>query len=93
MCNVEKGPYVAGWKTKKGPTALWMGFLNNDESKSCLSYMWNIYWSSSSSLPNMKTIHWRIKVFVCVEVLRLSQPSGVMSSEVSLPNHTFTGQD
>ena len=30
--------------------------------------------------------------FVCVEVLRRSQPNGVMSSPVSLPNHTFTGQ-
>ena len=30
--------------------------------------------------------------FVCVEVLRPSQPIGVMSSTVSLPNHTFTGQ-
>ena len=30
--------------------------------------------------------------FVCVEVLRPSQPSGVMSSVVNLPNHTFTGQ-
>ena len=24
--------------------------------------MWHAYWSSSSSLPNMKTVHWRIKV-------------------------------
>ena len=32
------------------------------------------------------------RVFVCVEVLRPSQPSGVMSSAVSLPNHTFAGQ-
>ena len=31
-------------------------------------------------------------LFVCVEVLRASQPNGVMSSAVSLPNHTFTGQ-
>ena len=31
-------------------------------------------------------------LFVCVEVLRPSQPSGVMSSAVSLPNHTYTGQ-
>ena len=31
-------------------------------------------------------------VFVYVEVLRPSQPNGVMSSAVSLPNHTFTGQ-
>ena len=29
---------------------------------------------------------------VCVEVLRPSQPNGVMSSVVTLPNHTFTGQ-
>ena len=31
-------------------------------------------------------------VFVCVGVLRPSQPNGVMSSAVSLPNHIFTGQ-
>ena len=31
-------------------------------------------------------------LFVCVEVLRPSQPNGVMSSAVSLLNHTFTGQ-
>ena len=31
-------------------------------------------------------------LLVCVEVLRPSQPNGVMSSAVSLPNHTFTGQ-
>ena len=33
-----------------------------------------------------------IQVLVCVEVLRPSQPNGVMLSMVSLPNHTFTGQ-
>ena len=31
-------------------------------------------------------------LFVCVEVLRPSQPNGVMSSMISLPNHTCTGQ-
>ena len=31
-------------------------------------------------------------LFVCVEVLQPSQPNGVMSSPVSLPNHMFTGQ-
>ena len=41
------------------------------------------------NLVKQKTITW---VFVCVEVLRPSQPNGVMSSAVSLPNHTFTGQ-
>ena len=31
-------------------------------------------------------------LFVCVEVLWPSQLIGVMSSAVSLPNYTFTGQ-
>ena len=31
-------------------------------------------------------------LFVCVEVLWSSQPDGVMSSAVTSPNHTFTGQ-
>ena len=29
--------------------------------------------------------------FVCVEILRPSQPNGVMSSAVSLPYHAFMG--
>ena len=33
-----------------------------------------------------------LSLFVCVEVLRPSQPSGVMSSVVSVPNYRFTGQ-
>ena len=33
-----------------------------------------------------------VRLFVCVQVLRPSQPNGVMSSAVSLPNHTFIGQ-
>ena len=36
--------------------------------------------------------HTEICLFVCVAVLRPSQPNEVMSSTVSLPNHTFTGQ-
>ena len=36
--------------------------------------------------------HFQLFCFVCVEVLRPSQPNGVMSSAVSLPNHTITGQ-
>ena len=37
-------------------------------------------------------VHHHHCVSVCVEVLWPSQPNGVMSSMVSLPNHTFTGQ-
>ena len=33
-----------------------------------------------------------VDLFVCVEVLQPSQPNGVMSSAVSLPNHTLSGQ-
>ena len=52
--------------------------------------------SRKDSLNGFQVIEWtRVRkktVFVCVEVLRPSQPNGVMSSAVSLPNHTFTGQ-
>ena len=34
---------------------------------------------------------WIVSFFVLFEVLRPSQPNGVMLSAVSLPNHTFTG--
>ena len=41
---------------------------------------------------NIKMLTFSFSEFVCVEVLQPSQPNGVMSSAVSLPNHTFTGQ-
>ena len=37
-------------------------------------------------------LHLMYELFVCVQVLRPSQPNGVMLSVVSLPNCTFTGQ-
>ena len=43
-------------------------------------------------MNNMANLADDTLMFVCVEVLRPSQPNGVMSSAVSLPNHTFTGQ-
>ena len=45
------------------------------------------WWPCNAHLSNIAL--WE---FVCVEVLQPSQPNGVMSSAVSLPNHTFTGQ-
>ena len=35
---------------------------------------------------------YKLGQFVCVEVLPPSQHNGIMSSVVSLPNYTFTGQ-
>ena len=49
--------------------------------KTCSFWWWNITGEVCHERP-----------LVCVEVLRPSQSSGVMSSAVSLPNHTFTGQ-
>ena len=54
------------------------------------------YWVNSF-ISAQKHIIWvlirsTLPKFVCVEVLRRSQPNGVMSSAVSLPKHTFTGQ-
>ena len=48
--------------------------------------------SSAEFVHNIVSVNIRCHFFVCVEVLRPSQPNGVMSSAVSLPNHTFTGQ-
>ena len=48
--------------TRKTPDGIMDGFLNKKFSESCLSCMENTYWSSSSSPPNMKAIHWRIKI-------------------------------
>ena len=45
-----------------------------------------------ANLSAFRTFVRFVLVYVCVEVLRPSQPNGVMSSAVSLPNHTFTGQ-
>ena len=46
-------------------------------------------WHIASQKPDD---HYIVCFFLCVEVLQPSQPNGVMSSAVSLPNHTFTGQ-
>ena len=52
----------------------------------------NWYQTKIAVLAN---IHHKCRLYrliVCVEILRPSQPNGVMLSAVSLPNHTFTGQ-
>ena len=46
----------------------------------------------NSNSKTKRRYNYILKYFVCVEALRLSQHNGVMSSAVSLPNHTFTGQ-
>ena len=56
-----------------------------------LHIIWAVQ-SENVSLSMGKMHTFRSILFVCVEVLWPSQPNGVMSSAVSLPNHTFTGQ-
>ena len=46
----------------------------------------------ADDISKMSSANTYTLIFVCVEVLRPSQPNGVMLSAVSLPNHTFTGQ-
>ena len=53
------------WKPafwEKTPNGIMDGLLNNKESEFCFSCIWNIYWASSSSLPNIKATHRKIKV-------------------------------
>ena len=59
--------------------------------------LWVMKHRTSECHSYMAPLHNLAKVlllglFVCVEVLRPNQTNGVMSSAVSLPNHTFTGQ-
>ena len=50
-------------------------------------------WSSALYMTQCTTFSYVEIIFsVCVEVLRPSQANGVMSSAVSLLNHTFTQQ-
>ena len=68
-------------------------FLFLDKNICCVYSLEEPCRGTSNKYPNF---HWASEkifyLFVCVEVLRPSQPNGVMSSTVSLPNHTFTGQ-
>ena len=59
--------------------------LGPPHAKTCLQ----AYGDSQGPDPPDQGLHCPL---ICVEVLRPSQPNGVMSSAVSLPNHTFTGQ-
>ena len=63
--------------------------------------LWVLIRSASANEYPRRMFLWRNKryqhfsdenLFACVEVLRPSQPYGVISSAVSLPNHMFTGQ-
>ena len=68
-----------------------------------ICFLWrnkkNIYWIHSLTwsyvycfhMPQRDLFHVMAYLFACVEVLRPSQLDRVMSSAVSLPNHTFTG--
>ena len=60
----------------------------------CQALLLSFIWAASSKKNAFEHVQSYIGVclFVCVEVLRPSQPNGVMSSAVSLPSHTFTGQ-
>ena len=52
----------------------------------------NLSCRSFVKLRYVERSYWKCLDDVCVEVLRPNQPNGDMSSAVSLPNHTFTGQ-
>ena len=49
-------------------------------------------WSLNNTAVFKPLLRRSVSVCVSVEILRPSQPNGVMSSTVNLPNHTFTGQ-
>ena len=75
--------YIPVYKTWIQYTNLFKRYRTENIFCSC-TYWWNIWTAMLLYAGHL--------VFVCVEVLRPSQPNGIMLSVVSLPNHTFTGQ-
>ena len=77
---------------------LWVLIRSTSEcaSNENLQYMFTWWCKKNISTFRLKKVPylepWWVVLFVCVEVLWPSQPNGVISSVISLPNHTFTGQ-
>ena len=64
-----------------------MNFIDDGQSARNTQADFSLHWTHIS----LRSFSHRCLV-VCVEVLRPSQPIGVMSCAVSLPYDTFTGQ-
>ena len=58
----------------------------------CQDFMTRYLYFSNKDLQVDHLLIHGCSLDTCVEVLRPSQPNGVISSAVSLPNHMFTGQ-
>ena len=88
------GPGVSEKKSFKGvyeqTEGQWKTEASDHNSSSCAFGSGELKNKIYFIFPNL--ISTIICLIVCVEVLQPSQPNGVMSSAVSLPNHTFTGQ-
>ena len=103
--STSEYPYhIFSWRNKKDISIFWMKKV--PYLLLCRNMPWIHIRSSSTRLMSTHYIPFRgeiRKIFiwvplffgataVCVEVLWPGQPNGVMSSAVSLLNHTFTGQ-
>ena len=76
---------LPAWEHSSKKVFVFFNNNNNKKQKNMDILHILVYWDSMTTSQ-------LVCLFVCVEVLRPSQPNGVMSSAVSLPNHTFTGQ-
>ena len=95
-------PKIAGWVLNSVATdhsamfdlglnyCLFRLICSNTQAKQSIYVI--IYEQHPNSLISVLYVCMYVCMYVCVAVLRPSQPNGVMSSAVSLPNHTFTGQ-
>ena len=102
--SIEKAPvHQITWKLAPNIAEIWSSkanITNNSvfrENRCPLTVNFQLFNSSdleirSRSPKSNQFFVMSQLLFVCVEVLRSSQPNGVMSSTVSLPNHMFTGQ-
>ena len=67
-----------------------LGIATSSMSEKWKSFVLN--WDNVYQKLYVLACLFKLVSFLCVEVLWLSQPIKIMSSAVSLPNHTFSGQ-
>ena len=88
-----RGPFLQGKLSFKG--VIWAAYMIRGqffykESNSCVILFSFLHTFRSNTFLYEQTPLKKGTLFVCVEILLPSQPNGIMTLAVSLPNHTLS---
>ena len=82
--------FVLFFREYKAWYFMWIVYLSDDSHR-----LLSLIFSEIYSLQIQYVVHYNFALrwlWVCIEAFQPNQPYGVMSSVISLPNYTFTGQ-